>query len=159
MDSDGIWSSKNFYVDTLKQKMNDSMLELEKRNKINNYLIDNSYFQKNQSFQETYADLINNLAFIPNKVIFIDNKQSQVESVAAALDELGIEHECYWYTATDKKAEQFSPLIANVQLYYLWISNGTHILSDEEAELIAMEHPEKDAESYLRDIQRFFFER
>lgn len=65
----------------------------------------------------------------PAKVIFIDDKLSQVESVEKALSELGIENECYWYTYTDNKL--FHPLIANIQLFHLLTSKS--VLSDEAA--------------------------
>ena len=86
----------------------------------------------------------------PKKIIFIDDKLSQVESVADALAKLGIEHECYVYTATDEKGKAFNPLIANIQLYYFYQSEGNIILSDESALLIAKENPEKNAEYYLK---------
>lgn len=85
----------------------------------------------------------------PQKVIFIDDKLSQVESVAHTLVELGIPHESYLYSATEKKGKNFNPLIANIQLYTFYDSNGEKALSDEEAELIAISNPEKDAEYFL----------
>jgi hypothetical protein len=57
---------------------------------------------------------------LPQKVIFIDDKLSQVESVANALAELVMPHESYFYSATDKKGKNFNPLIANIQLYYFY---------------------------------------
>ncbi len=89
---------------------------------------------------------------LPQRVIFIDDKQSQVESVAAVLHQLGIDHECYWYTATDDKARKFDPLIANIQLYYFWTSGAKRVLSDEEALSIAEQYPEKNAEYYLQSV-------
>lgn len=89
---------------------------------------------------------------LPKKVIFIDDKLSQVESVAAALSQLGIDHECYWYVATDEKACKFDPLIANIQLYYFWMSGGERIISDEEAATIAKQYPERSAECYLQSL-------
>lgn len=86
----------------------------------------------------------------PEKIVFIDDKLSQVESVANALAKLGILHESYFYTATDKKGKVFDPLIANIQLYYFYESNGEKILSDEDAKMIAASHPEKDADYYLK---------
>ena len=86
------------------------------------------------------------------KFIFIDDKRSQCESVSSALKELGINHECYWYCAADAKAEGFKPLIANIQLYYLWLSQGKEILSDQEAESISLKYPDKDADYYLKAL-------
>lgn len=86
---------------------------------------------------------------LPEKIVFIDDKLSQVESVANALAELGISHESYLYLATDIKGKSFDPLIANIQLYYFYDSNGEKALSDEEAKVIAISNPEKDANHYL----------
>lgn len=86
----------------------------------------------------------------PEKIIFIDDKLSQVESVDNALSKLRVTHECYSYYAIDEKGKSFNPLIANIQLYYFYQSNGKEIISDQKASLIAKENPEKDAESYLR---------
>ncbi len=91
-------------------------------------------------------------AHIPIKVVFIDDKLSQVESVAKTLKELQIPHECYWYCATESKAAKFNPLVANIQLYYFWISDGKNVLTDEQAESIAKSEPEKDADFYLQAV-------
>lgn len=96
--------------------------------------------------------LFKNAPDLPKKVIFIDDKLSQVESVANALTELGIENECYFYYATDEKAKRFNPLIANIQLYYFLKSDCQEIISDEQAELIAGEDSTKDADHYLKAI-------
>jgi hypothetical protein len=85
----------------------------------------------------------------PEKVIFVDDKPSEGESVANALTQLGIAHECYLYSATDKKGKAFNPLIANIQLYYFFESDGQRIVSDEEAAEIAKSDPKKDADYYL----------
>lgn len=87
---------------------------------------------------------------LPPKVVFIDDKLSQVESVAAALTTLGISYESYCYLATNAKAETFDSLIANIQLYHFCKSK--EILSDEEASLIAKENPDCNADFYLRAV-------
>lgn len=87
---------------------------------------------------------------LPKKVLFIDDKLSQVESVASTLNDLQIDHECYWYCATEKKP--FSALIANIQLYYLLLSDGCDVLSDQEAAKIAMEDSSQTADYYLHNI-------
>lgn len=123
---------------------------------------DSEYFSgtffANLDFKGDYLlRLLLNSSTLPVKVNFIDDKLSQVESVANALTQLGIPYECYFYSATDKKGKAFNPLIANIQLYYFYESNGEHALSDEEAQLIATSNPEKDANYYLNatlDIAR-----
>lgn len=88
----------------------------------------------------------------PAKVVFIDDKLSQVESVSQALNELGIDNDCYWYTATDKKAELFHPLLANIQLFHLWMTKGQAVISDVAAAELAELYPERTAEYYLQAI-------
>ena len=82
------------------------------------------------------------------KVIFIDDKDTQAESVAKALVNLNIEHECYVYTATEEKGKEFKPLIANIELYYFYAEN--RCLSDAEAAGIAAQNPDKDERYYLK---------
>lgn len=97
-------------------------------------------------------ELLNHAPDVPLKIVFIDDKPSQVESVANRLNELGIENECYSYSATDAKASKFNPLIANIQLYYFLESDRQRVLSDEQAAIIAQEEATKDADWYLREI-------
>lgn len=87
---------------------------------------------------------------IPPKVVFIDDKLTQVESVSNALTTLGIPHESYCYLATNTKAKTFNPLIANIQLYHFLKSK--EILSDDEAALLAKENPSNNADFYLRAV-------
>ncbi len=88
----------------------------------------------------------------PKKIIFIDDKLRQVQSVDSVLQDLHIDHECYWYVATEHQAAQFDPLIAAIQLHHLWVSQGSEMLSDQEAEVIRLQHPEKTPDDYLQEI-------
>lgn len=97
-------------------------------------------------------ELFKNVSPLPAKVIFIDDKYCQVESVANALDQLGISNVCYWYIKTDDKASRFDPLIANIQLLYFWMSDGQTVLSDKEALAVADQCPETQAEYYLEVV-------
>ena len=96
--------------------------------------------------------LLKSMTDLPEKVIFIDDKMSQSKSVATALARLGVSHESYCYTYTDAKARTFDPLLANIQLYHFFISEGQRIVSDEEAACIALENPTKDADDYLKAV-------
>lgn len=87
---------------------------------------------------------------LPKKVIFVDDKAKHVESVAKVLTKLGIPHECYTYLAINQKAKQFNPLIANIELYHFYLSG--QIISDEEAAEVAKANPDRNAESYLKEI-------
>jgi hypothetical protein len=95
------------------------------------------------------SHLFENAFHLPEKVIFIDDKLYQVESVAHALTALEIPHECYHYTAIVKKEKAFNSLIANIQLFY-FLKPDSQILSEQEAAHIAQEHPERDADYYLK---------
>lgn len=100
---------------------------------------------------EYLLKLFKSTSHYPEKIIFIDDKLSQAESVSRALNQLGIKHECYWYTFTDKAASQFDPLVADIQLYYFWTSGGTIMLSDLEAASIAEQCSGPEVEEYCVD--------
>jgi hypothetical protein len=87
---------------------------------------------------------------LPRKIVFIDDKWYQVESVAAALERGGIDYECYWYRATDKKESEFDPIIANIQLYHIWVTEGRSVLTDQEA--AALMPTLLDHDSYLKTV-------
>lgn len=110
------------------------------------------FFADKEPKGEYLLQLFKDIPQLPEKVILIDDKQSQVESVSKALMQLGIDHECYWYAATDKKASQFDPLIANIQLYHFWISGGKKVLSDRQAAEVAEQYPDRDADYYLHSL-------
>ena len=120
----------------------------------------NGVFFANQESKGNYLlHLFENAPQLPQKVIFIDDKPSQVKSVSDALIKLGIPHECYIYYATEEKGKQFDPLIANIQLFHLYASNGQTILSDQQAALIAKDNPEKDADYYLQAAMEMAIEK
>jgi hypothetical protein len=110
------------------------------------------FFSNAETKGQYLFNLFNNSSRLPNKVVFIDDKSTQVESVASTLETLQIPYECYTYTATEKKNSLFDPLIANIELYYFYESGGKEIISDQQAKLIANEHPEKGADDYLRSV-------
>lgn len=88
---------------------------------------------------------------LPPEVVFIDDKESQGDSVSKSLTALGIPHKSYFYTATEAKGKKIDPLIANIQLYYFYSSDGQEFLSDEQAAEIARNNPGKGAIDFLRD--------
>lgn len=84
---------------------------------------------------------------LPVKVIFVDDKLSQVESVAKALAQFGIEHECYVLKAASYR--KLDKLVASIQFYHLQLSDGATILTNEEAAEIGKAHPEYDEAYYF----------
>lgn len=109
------------------------------------------FFANEEPKGKYLSNLLENAPELPEKVIFIDDKASQVESVAYALALRGIHHECYTYNASEEKGKKFDPLLANIQLYCFYESDGNKIVSDQEAAEIAKQHSEKDAEYYLKN--------
>lgn len=103
--------------------------------------------------------LFKNSSF-PTKVVFVDDKESQVRSVAEALEKLGIECDCYYYVATDKKVKQFNPLASMIQFYYFWNSDGnvSLIFSDEEAKYLVKPHPTDDKNHSHEILEKGYLE-
>jgi len=113
------------------------------------------FFANLESKGEYLLHLFDSITHLPEKIIFVDDKLSQVESVEKALTQLGIPHECYLYSATNKKEKSFSPVIANIQLYQFCESDGQVIISDAEAEQIARNNPEKNGDYYFNLTLQF----
>lgn len=70
----------------------------------------------------------------PKKIIFIDDKIDQIQSVEKNMKELGINVSCFWYRRASMNRTTFNLQIANIQLEYLL--KYQLILNDEEAEII-----------------------
>jgi len=77
---------------------------------------------------------------LPENVVFIDDKLSQVESVSETLEALGIKADCYWYRAIEEKSSCFNPLLADIQLYYFM--HLDLLIPDDEASHIAKNKPD-----------------
>lgn len=128
---------------------------------IHSYLIQeseyfNGVFYCDEDFKGDYLrKMSKNLPIKFPKAIFIDDKLTHVKSVAA-LKEDEMEIESYLYSATEEKTKRFDPLIADIQLYHLWISKGTTVLSDDQATQIAQEQPEKTSKWYLQAVMDDF---
>ena len=75
----------------------------------------------------------------PSKIIFVDDKMSNVLAVDKALEKLGIPAICFYYRHIDLH-RSFDPVIANIQLEKFIFEN--EILSDAQATLLKAE---KDA--------------
>ena len=76
-------------------------------------------------------DLIQKTGYRPAKIVFIDDKLEQVQSVEKAAQELGIPYVGFWYTRAENVHEDFNEDVAARQLISL-ISEKT-VLSDVEA--------------------------
>lgn len=108
------------------------------------------YFSDLDPKGEYVLKLFTSRESLPSKVVFVDDKLSQVESVAEALDALGIDNECYYYKQT--YSTSFDPLVALVQLHYLMQSEGKVLLTEQEAQLLIEQSPHLDIDYYLGEI-------
>lgn len=88
----------------------------------------------------------------PSKIVFVDDRISQLQSVEKAVMEKGLIFEGFHYKAAHEQCRFFNPLLANIQLYAL-ITSGT-ILSDEEAKVCAEQLGDVDPDFYLLEIIR-----
>lgn len=58
------------------------------------------------------------VTFKPSKIIFVDDKKRNVDSVEESLEKAGIPHVSYRYGAADSEVKAFNPEIAAVQLSF-----------------------------------------
>ncbi len=72
----------------------------------------------------------------PERVVFLNDKQTHLVEVERALEKAGIEFVGLRYSYSDDRVNRFSPLIADIQFRY---SSFDRILSDGEAEAILNE--------------------
>ncbi|MBS0623729.1 MAG: DUF2608 domain-containing protein [Verrucomicrobia bacterium] len=87
---------------------------------------------------ETLKNFItkNNLA--PQRVIFVDDKVSQIEDVKRGLDPFDMDYIGIRLSATDVRVQSYDPRIAEIQAKFL-----PHFLSDEEAHQLLLQHEGK----------------
>lgn len=67
----------------------------------------------------------------PNRILFIDDKLYNVESVEEALEKTNLEHVSFRYGAADPRVASFNPLVMRVQ-WFEFLKSGRFI-TDEEA--------------------------
>jgi Protein of unknown function (DUF2608) len=89
-------------------------------------------FSAQKSKGPALLDFLKASGYLPAKIVFIDDKLEQVESVITALESVGIPCIGIHYTAAVSNAKPFNPLIANMQLMMLFHSEGQFMPSDEE---------------------------
>lgn len=68
------------------------------------------------------------VGYVPQKVIFVDDKLSQVQELEKTLEQMGIEFIGIRFSAADERIKAFDPEIADLQFSQL-----PKIISDEEA--------------------------
>lgn len=76
-------------------------------------------------------NLIEKTGYRPAKIVFIDDKKDQVESVEKAAAELGIPYVGFWYTRADREHTDFDEEITMVQ--WTALESSGMIMSDQQA--------------------------
>ena len=107
------------------------------------------FFSDEESKSEYIKKLLSKPGNSIKNIVVVDDKVEEVNAISKVLSELKMPNECYWYSVTERKSREFNPLIANIQLYYFWLSGGEKVISDDEVLSIIEEYPERDAAYYL----------
>ena len=83
--------------------------------------------------------------------MFIDDKIDSLQTVDAAMEEMGIPFQGFAYNKTAKDHKDFDPMIANIQME--WLVFNQKLLSDEEAAQIKAEQFKGvNADDYFRQL-------
>lgn len=72
--------------------------------------------------------------YLPSRILFIDDKLDQIQSVEKAMQEAGIKVDCFWYKRAASKRPAFDLQLANIQLEYLL--KHQLIINDEVAAIL-----------------------
>lgn len=137
-------------IDFAKKPLSDSYSYIAEQSEYYGGII----FSNLDSKGEYLEQLLNQAKELPKKVVFVDDKLSHVEAVDKILEKLNIDHAAYYYTKVTANGEIFDPLIADIQLYYLWAFGK--VLTDDEAAAVAEEHKGVDPAFYLEAILEGF---
>jgi len=101
-----------------------------------------------------FVNVLKTADYFPEKVVFIDDKLEQVESMEEALKKEGIPFVGFWYTRAADDTENFDPLISTIQLNELLYRD--RIVSDEEAAAIKLEmtdiNPDSSFKAFLDSL-------
>lgn len=102
---------------------------------------------------EMLTKLVELTHYLPNKIIFVDDKADSLKTVEKAANEMKIPFTGYAYSRTSKQHANFDPMIAHIQLD--WLVSYGKLLSDQEAAKIKEEQfAEGDPEAYFLQIIR-----
>lgn len=90
--------------------------------------------------------------YLPSRIIFIDDKLEQLQSVAKSMQKIGINVMCFWFRRASLNRSSFNLQLANIQLEYLL--KHQLILNDEEAGLLMMteEYTSKASDEFLKQL-------
>lgn len=113
------------------------------------YFYDGIIFAQHIKKGDLLKHLFKDLNYSPSLIIFVDDKLDQVQSVEAALKEVGIPFIGFWYRRSEIDRKNFNPMIANIQLEALL--SQREIISDEAA-LELTKSKQNDPQAYFKEI-------
>lgn len=103
--------------------------------KLEKFLKDGVVFSGGVPKGELLKTIIENSQVKPKKIVFIDDKLYNLESVEKSMAEVGINLTSYRYGAADKFVTGFDPVLADIK--YSFFKETRRVLSDDELALAA----------------------
>lgn len=94
------------------------------------YFCDGIIFARHIKKGDLLKRILRDLQYRPSLIIFVDDRLDQMQSVEAALAEIGIPFIGFWYRRSEIDRQNFDPRVANVQLEALLQGE---VMSDETA--------------------------
>jgi hypothetical protein len=122
--------------------------ELEKTNPL--YFYQGTFYAKPFKKGEFLAKIFEETGYRPKKVVFIEDHEEAVKSVDAKLTEAQIPHVCIWYKKVEAGSANFKPLVATLQLNFMY--DNAFAPSDADALVEA----DKVGHNYADEIFRRF---
>ena len=98
---------------------------------------------------ELILNLFSQTNYRPSKILFVDDKRSNVGAVDKALGELGIPAQCFHYRLIDLY-RTFDPITAHIQLEKLVFED--RMLSNEEASALKAEYAGIDPDAFFLEL-------
>jgi hypothetical protein len=115
-------------IDLKKSKVPEELQKADPR------LFHNGVFYTDPYTKGGFIDkILQETGYQPKKVIIVDDKWDQLQSVHEKLTEAGISHVCILYQRAEKERKNFNPLVAMLQLESLF-EKGVSLLEDEAIE-------------------------
>ncbi len=97
--------------------------------------------------------ILQETGYQPKKVIVVDDKWNELQSVHEKLTEAGIPHVCVLYQRAEKERKNFNPLVAMLQLESLF-ETGVPLLEDEAIEKAKSETATAD-ELFKKFVEKY----
>lgn len=114
------------------------------------YFYEGIIFAKHIQKGDLFKQLFKDLNYTPSLILFVDDKLDQVQSVEAAVKEVGIPFIGFWYRRSELDRNNFNPKVTNIQLESLLLTG--EIMCDETALELANINPNDDHQAYFNNI-------